>query len=136
TIVETTDIPRRGELEPKPPEFTSLVPAVDLTAAFQRCHNYIYANQGIQKAEAFHELQKLIFCKVHDEYETTGSLRFYIRGDERRSVAGQQRVMAERIAPLFEEVKERYPYIFEASEKVKLNQRVLTYIVSELQRYS
>ena len=80
TIVETTDIPRQGDLEPKPPEFTSLTPAIDLKAAFRRCHNYIYANQGIQKAEAFHELQKLIFCKVHDEYESTGSLRFFIRG--------------------------------------------------------
>lgn len=136
SIVETTDIPRHGDLEPKPPDFGSLSPAVDLKAAFRRCHNYIYANQGIQMAEAFHELQKLIFCKVHDEYETTGSLRFFIRGDERRSEAGQRRVLEERIAPLFEHVKERYPYIFEAGEKIKLNRRVLSYIVSELQRYS
>lgn len=136
SIVETTDIPRYGDLEPKPPDFSSLSPAVDLKAAFRRCHNYIYANQGIQKAEAFHELQKLIFCKVHDEYETTGTLRFFIRGDERRSEAGQRRVLEERIAPLFEQVKERYPYIFETGEKIKLNRRVLSYIVSELQRYS
>ncbi|MEO5819579.1 MAG: type I restriction enzyme HsdR N-terminal domain-containing protein, partial [Vicinamibacteraceae bacterium] len=72
-IVETTDIPRHGDLEPQPPDFTSLTPAVDLKAALRRCHNYIYANQGLQKAEAFHELQKLIFCKVLDEYETAGS---------------------------------------------------------------
>ncbi|MCI0561120.1 MAG: N-6 DNA methylase [Nitrososphaera sp.] len=135
-IVETTDIPRYGDSDPQPPEFDSLSPAVDLKAAFRRCHNYIYVNQGIQKAEAFHELQKLIFCKVHDEYETTGTLRFFIRGDERRSEAGQRRVLEERIAPLFEEVKERYPYIFEGGEKIKLNRRVLSYIVSELQRYS
>lgn len=77
SIVETTDIPRHGDLEPQPPEFASLTPAVDLKAALRRCHNYIYANQGLQKAEAFHELQKLIFCKVLDEYETTGTLRFF-----------------------------------------------------------
>ena len=109
---------------------------MDLKAAFRRCHNYIYANQGIQKAEAFHELQKLIFCKVLDEYEAIGTLRFFIRGEERRSEAGQHRVFDERIAPLFEEVKQRYLYIFDANEKIKLNRRVLAYIVSELQRYS
>jgi type I restriction enzyme M protein len=136
SIVETTDIPRQGDLEPKPPDFKSLAPAVDLKASLKRCHNYIYANQGIQKAEAFHELQKLIFCKVLDEYETTGALRFYIRGDERRSEAGQRRVFDERIAPLFEEVKQRYPYIFDVSDHIKLNRRVLSYIVSEIQRYS
>jgi type I restriction enzyme M protein len=137
SIVETTDIPRLGELEPKPPDFTSLTPAVDLKAALRRCHNYIYANQGLQKAEAFQELQKLIFCKVLDEYEaTSGSLRFFVRGDERRSEAGQRRVLAERIAPLFEEVKARYPYIFKQSESIDLKPKVLAYIVSELQRYS
>jgi len=136
SIVETTDIPRQGDLEPKPPEFSSLTPAVDLKAALRRCHNYVYANQGIQKAEAFHELQKLIFCKVLDEYETMGALRFFIRGDERRSEAGQRRVLDERIAPLFDQVKQRYPYIFESDEGIKLNRKVLSYIVSELQRYS
>ena len=136
TIVETTDIPRHGDLEPKPPTFQDLTPAVDLKAALRRCHNYIYVNQGIQKAEAFHELQKLIFCKVLDEYETIDSLRFFIRGDERRSEAGQRRVLDERIAPLFDEVRQRYPYIFEPGDAVKLNRRVLAYIVSEMQRYT
>ena len=135
-IVEVSDIPRNGELEPRPPEYRDLVPAVDLKAALRRCHNYIYVNQGLQKDKAFHELQKLIFCKVLDEYETTGELRFFIRGDERRSEAGQRRVLDERIAPLFEEVKARYPYIFEDDETVKLNRKVLSYIVAELQRYS
>jgi type I restriction enzyme M protein len=135
-IVEVSDIPRNGDLEPRPPEYQDLVPAVDLKAALRRCHNYIYVNQGLQKDKAFHELQKLIFCKVLDEYETTGELRFFIQGNERRSEAGQRRVLDERIAPLFEEVKARYPYIFEVDETVKLNRKVLSYIVAELQRYS
>ena len=136
SIVETTDIPRNGDSESQPPDFLSLVPAIDLKAAFRRCHNYIYANQGLQKPEAFHELQKLIFCKVLDEYEALETLQFFVRGDERRSEAGQRRLFEERISPLFEEVKQRYPYIFKSTEKVELNRRVLSYIVSELQRYS
>ena len=77
-----------------------------------------------------------MFCKVYDETESTGKLQFYVRAEERRSEAGQRRVYTERIEPLFESVKERYPYIFEASERIKLKRRVLSYIVSELQRIS
>ena len=137
TIVEgLTDIPAKGDLEPRIPQWSDLAPAVELTTIFKRCHNYIYANQGVQKAEAFHEMLKLIFCKVYDETESAGDLRFYVRTEERRSEAGQRRVMADRIGPLFEAVKERYPYIFKTGDTIQLNRRVLAYIVSELQRIS
>ena len=135
-IEDTIDIPRFGDTQPKPPKFHELTPATDLKASFRRCHNYIYANQGIQKAEAFHELQKLIFCKVLDEKEVVDNLQFFILVEERKSIAGQRRLRDERIGPLFDGVKERYPYIFESDERIKLNLRVLAYIVSELQRYS
>lgn len=130
------DIPSRGDLEPRVPTFSELVPALDLKAIFRRCHNYIYVNQGLPKDKAFHEMLKLIFCKVHDETESAGPLQFYIRNEERRSEAGQRRVLTERIQPLFALVKDRYPYIFKASENIELNRRVLSYIVSELQRLS
>lgn len=136
TLAELVDLPVQGETEGRIPTFTDLVPAIDLKATLKRCHNYIYVNQGLQKAEAFHEVLKLIFCKVYDETETTGQLRFYIRNEERRSEAGQRRVAIERIEPLFNAVKERYPYIFKATENVDLNRRVLAYIVGELQKYS
>ena len=135
-IEDTIDIPRFGETQPQPPQFQELTPAGDLKATLRRCHNYIYANQGIHKDEAFHELQKLIFCKVLDETEVVDRLRFFVLGEERKSIAGQRRLLEERIQPLFEEVKDRYPYIFEAEDRVKLNPRVLAYVVSEFQRYS
>ena len=135
-IDETIDIPRFGDTQPQPPMFHELTPAIDLKASLRRCHNYIYANQGIQKAEAFHELQKLMFCKVLDEREFVDQLRFFVRGKERKSIAGQRQLRDDRIAPLFDSVKERYPYIFESDDRVKLNLKVLAYIVSELQRYS
>lgn len=135
-IDETIDIPRYGDVLPKPPTFKELTPAIDLKASLRRCHNYIYANQGIQKAEAFHELQKLIFCKVLDETEAIDSLRFFVQPDERKSAAGQKRLIDERIEPLFTEVKTRYPYIFERNDRIGLAPRVLAYVVSELQRYA
>ncbi len=130
------DIPTKGELEPKVPIFADLVPALDLKAIFRRCHNYIYVNEGLQKAEAFHEMLKLIFCKVYDETESSGPLRFFVRNEERRSEAGQARLLSERVAPLFATVKDRYPYIFKPTENIELNRRVLAYIVSELQHLS
>ena len=135
-IDDTTDIPRFGDADPRPLKFHDLTPAIDLKASLRRCHNYIYANQGIQKAEAFHELQKLMFCKVLDENEFVDQLRFFVRSEERKSIAGQHRLRDERITPLFDEVKEHYPYIFESDDRIKLNPKVLAYIVSELQRYS
>ncbi len=136
SVDETIDIPRFGETQPQPPKFHELIPATDLKATLRRCHNYIYANQGIQKAEAFHEVQKLMFCKVLDEKEVVDDLRFFVLGNERKSIAGQRRLLENRISPLFDEVKEHYPYIFERDEGIKLNLKVLAYIVSELQRYS
>ena len=48
------DIPRFGDNEPELPKRADLVPAHELKSVFRRCHNYIYANAGLQKAEAFH----------------------------------------------------------------------------------
>ncbi len=131
-----TDIPRFGSDSPKPPKFADLVPAdEDLAAVFKRCHDYIYGNQGLQKEAAFQEFLKIIFCKVQDERELTDTLKFFIGNEERRSFLGQDK-LRKSIADLFERVKARYPYIFAPDTQLELNNRVLAYIVGELQRYS
>ncbi|MBN2005772.1 MAG: N-6 DNA methylase [Anaerolineae bacterium] len=131
-----SDIPHFGQDKPQPLTFDSLVPAQEeLIGTFKRCHNYIYGNQGMQKEPAFQELLKLIFCKVYDEDTSTGEMRFYISNEDRRSEIGQRR-LRERLNDLFIAVKERYPYIFDANEQLRLESRVLAYVVSELQRFS
>jgi type I restriction enzyme M protein len=131
-----SDIPRFGFDAPQPLTFRELVPAhEELIAAFKRCHNYIYGNQGLQKEPAFQELLKLIFCKVHDEDSSAGTMRFFISNDERRSEIGQHR-LRNTMDQLFNEVKQRYPYIFSSDAQILLHNRVLAYIVSELQRFS
>ncbi|MBM3150415.1 MAG: N-6 DNA methylase, partial [Chloroflexi bacterium] len=137
SFVEATDIPRFGYDAPQPITFAELVPAQEeLIAVFKRCHNYIYGNQGLQKEPAFQELLKLIFCKVYDEeYTTSGTMRFFISNEERRSEIGQRRLQR-TIEGLFEDVKGRYPYIFGQDEQIRLDNRVLAYVVGELQRYS
>ncbi len=136
-FVEATDIPRFGYDAPQPITFTELVPAhEELIAIFKRCHNYIYGNQGMQKEPAFQELLKLIFCKVYDEdTTTTGVMRFFIGSSERRSEIGQRRLQ-KTMRELFDDVKSRYPYIFSKDEQIRLDNRVLAYVVAELQRYS
>lgn len=135
-FAEATDIPRFGYEAPQPITFTELVPAhEELIAIFKRCHNYIYGNQGLQKEPAFQELLKLIFCKVYDEDTSLGEMRFFISNEERRSEIGQRR-LKQTIDQLFEDVKNRYPYIFARDEQIRLDNRVLAYVVGELQRYS
>ena len=135
-IVRIGDIPRYGSLEPEIPTRNALSPAHELKSVFRRCHNYIYANAGLQKAEAFHELLKLIFCKTFDEEEGEGDLLFAVHPRERMSESGQRRLMEERLDPLFHRILGRYPFIFERGERIKLERRVAAYVVHELQYLS
>lgn len=123
------DIPKRGETTIPRPTRGSLVPAVNLKQVFKRIHNYIYANQGFQKDKAFEELLKLIFIKVYDE-QYSHSLQFYILPDE------DIVEVRKRLNGLFKKVQNRYKYIFKGNEVIELNNAVLKYVVSELQRFS
>ena len=130
------DIPRFGDTEPTRPSRSDLVPAHELKSVFRRCHNYIYANAGLQKGEAFHELLKLIFCKTFDEEEGVDVLDFAVHPRERTSESGQRRLMEERLGPLFDKIRQRYPFIFEPDERITLDHRVAAYVVNELQYLS
>ncbi len=132
------DIPAKGrtEDEVERPRFDQLKAASSdaLLFAFRRCHNYIAGNQGLQKPEAFWELLKIIFCKIHDE-RSSDEVEFYATSKERHGMNGQLKVKA-RIARLFDHVKAEYPTIFRETETVELNDGVRAYIVSQLQMYS
>jgi type I restriction enzyme M protein len=135
-FLEATDIPLKGEAEPKRKRWADLVPATDgLSSTFKRCHNYVHVNGNLGKEKAFFELLKLIFCKVYDEQETSGIMEFGIAQEERRSELGQRKLEA-RISKLFDAVKQRYPYIFSTNETIELDNRSLAYIVSELEKYN
>ncbi len=135
---EIPDIPGKGrtEDEVERPRFDQLKAASSdaLLFAFRRCHNYIAGNQGLQKPEAFWELLKLIFCKIHDE-RTSDEVEFYATSKERRGLNGRLKAK-KRLDGLFHEVKREYPTIFRENEAVELNPEVLAYIVTQLQMYS
>lgn len=138
SVVEVPDIPEFGRSEEAEdrPRFDQLKPATSdaLLFAFRRCHNYIAGNQGLQKPQAFWELLKLIFCKIHDERQND-EVEFFAGANERHGVNGPLKVQ-KRIDQLFEEVKGDYPTIFKSSESIELKPVVLAYLVTQLQMYS
>jgi type I restriction enzyme M protein len=135
---EIPDIPAKGRTEDdvERPRFDQLKAASSdtLLFAFRRCHNYIAGNQGLQKPEAFWELLKLIFCKIHDE-RSSDEVQFYATSKERRGLNGRIKAK-KRLDSLFDEVKAEYPTIFRENEAIELNLETLAYVVSQLQMYS
>ena len=135
---EIPDIPGKGrtEDEVERPRFDQLKAASSdaLLFAFRRCHNYIAGNQGLQKPEAFWELLKVIFCKIHDE-RLSHEVECYTTSRERDGLNGRLKAK-KRLEKLFAEVKAEYPTIFQSNEVIELNPEVLAYIVSQLQMYS
>ncbi len=135
---EIPDIPSFGreEAEIDRPTFDQLKPATSdaLLFAFRRCHNHIAGNQGMQKPQAFWELLKLIFCKIWDE-RNNPEIEFYAAATERHGINGPLKVR-DRISMLFDHVKEEYKAIFDPTDTLKLEPKVLSYLVSQLQMYS
>lgn len=134
---EVVDLPVRGRPldDAERPTFATLKKASSdaLLFAFRRCHDYIAANQGLQKPEAFWELLKLIFCKITDE--RAPEIRFYATTAERQSMNGQAKAKA-RLGKLFAVVRGQFPTIFRENETIELEPRVLAYLVAQLQPYS
>jgi len=128
-IESIPDIPKKGETTVPKPIRGTLVPAVNLKQVFKRIHNYISVNQGFSKDRAFEELLKLIFVKVYDE-QYNPTLHFYALPNEDISV------MRKRLEDVFKKVQNIYKYIFKGNELIELNDVVLRYIASELQRFS
>lgn len=134
---EIVDLPTKGRPldEAERPTFSSLKRATSdaLLFAFRRCHNYIAANQGLQKPEAFWELLKIIFCKIADE--RSDEIQFYATSTERGSMNGKTKVKA-RLNKIFAEVRAEFFSIFKENDVIELEPGVLAYIVAQLQSYS
>ena len=107
----------------------------NLLLVFKTCHNHIYVTDGIQKQPAFFELLKIIFCKTLDEKNVGEDMQFYTTSSERSNPDGQLTVK-KRISKIFEEVKSKFPQIFESNDELRLEPRSIAWIVSELQSYT
>ena len=137
-VDDVPDLPEfgKGDEETERPRFDQLKPATSdaLLFAFRRCHNYIAGNQGMNKPQAFWELLKLIFCKIHDERHND-EVEFYAGAKERHGVNAPLKVQ-KRIESLWTQVKDDYPTIFRKLEVIDLKPVVMAYLVTQLQMYS
>lgn len=139
TFDEIIDVPAFGQTEAdaQRPKRKDLKPATadNLLFAFRRCHNYIAGTEGKQKAEAFWELLKLIFCKIEDE--RSRKLDFYVTAAERSNATNAASAKA-RIQKVFnDKVLTKYAAIFPPSDTViDLRPTVVAFVVSQLQGYS
>ncbi|MCA1919277.1 MAG: N-6 DNA methylase [Flavobacterium piscis] len=114
-----------------------LHPAHNLSAIFDECHNYIYANEGLLKDKIFHEIVKLLFIKLYDEQNVTkDGLQFGITSSEYRNIlVSKPNSFEVRINKLFDTVRTKYPSLF-SDDSLKLKPLTLAYIVGRLQYVS
>jgi type I restriction enzyme M protein len=69
------------------PRVFELRPAANLSAVFEECHNYIYANEGLLKDKIFHEMVKLLVMKLYDEQNNAQhGLQFGVTSGEYRTL--------------------------------------------------
>lgn len=100
---------------------------VDLKTAFKNLYYYLYTNSNTPRYQhLIAEVIRLLHCKIFDETQHA-SRRFFVDQDEPPG-----RVMG-RITALFLEVKTAFPDLFEAGEKIELDEKSVAYVVEQLQ---
>src|SRR3989337_2306233 len=119
------------------PRLNELRPATNLSAIFDECHNYIYANEGMLKDKIFHEMVKLVVMKLHDEQDSTRKeMQFGVTSSEYREILkNKPSYFDQRLGKLFDTVRSKYSSLF-SDEYLKLKPLTLAYIVGRLQYIS
>jgi len=119
------------------PRAQELHPVHNLSAIFDECHNYIYANEGLLKDKIFHEIVKLLFIKLGDEQNATkAGLQFGITSSEYRSILANRPSSFEvRISKLLDTMRNKYPSLV-SDDSLKLKPLTLAHIVGRLQYVS
>ncbi len=110
----------------------------ELKSVFEKCHNYIYANEGLLKEKIFNEILKLIFIKMADEKSNQNYTNFYIKDKEFEELRVRKKSQfIARISELFEKIKSQFSDIFQdPNEIINLKPLTLGFVVDQLQNYS
>ena len=125
----TTDLDRTGGVIQVSAE------AEDLEDALMRCRQYLNRNLGLDHKDSFKQLAVLMLAKIHDETLPTGERRFWIRGDEPFTEAGQQAI-AQRINESIAAAKAWQPNLLTRGWDLTLEPYETARMVMELARYS
>jgi type I restriction enzyme M protein len=119
------------------PVLSELRPAENLSAVFDDCHNYIYANEGMLKDKIFHEMVKILVMKLHDEQYNKGKrLEFGITASEHRLLlSNSPSSFEERLARLYMKVQKEHSALF-LDDGLRLKPLTLAFVVNQLQLIS
>lgn len=107
----------------------------DLEAALGRCHQYLNKNLGLDHKDAFKQLAVLLFAKLFDESRPPAERRFWIRGDEPFTVAGQEAIHG-RVTACLAGARTWQPSVLEPGWDLHLNAAQVARVVTEIARYS
>lgn len=135
-LVEWRNIPKKGQTWEEIGKYKTgdeLIPAQNLKSIFKVIYYHLYTNSNLPRAERLGgEMTRLIFCKIYDEMHNYKDLKFKAGAEE------SDEKVAERIKGLFEKVKKspEGSDVFEADEKLLLDDKSIAYVVNQLQNYS
>lgn len=109
-----------------------LKPINNLKIIFREIRDYFAGNvTGITRDEKIAQnMMRLLFCKIYDEQNNKDILEFSNRLEE------NPKKFYLRLNSLFDRVKNKYPDIFHKNEKIEVEGKPLSYIVSKLENYS
>lgn len=109
--------------------------AEDLKDALVRCRQYLNRNLGLDHKDSFKQLAVLMLAKIHDETLPTDERRFWIRGDEPFTEAGQHAI-AQRINESIAAAKAWQPNLLTRGWDLTLEPRETARVLMELARYN
>lgn len=140
-VFAVNDFPRKGEdansIYTTDRRRLRVATGNNLLYAFKRCHDYIHGIQGGSSESIFWEFIKILFAKIEDE-QSSGRPRFAIRNaDERNTKEGRQEVK-DRVEILYKDVRKKPELkgLFEGhTEGILFNAEIVSYIVSQLEKY-
>lgn len=109
-----------------------LRPINNLKSVFKKIRDYCAGNvTGITRDEKIAQnMMRLLFCKIYDEKTSLDIVEFSNRPRESNDL------LLSRISNLFDRVKDVYPGLFEPNEKIEVQPKDLSFIVSTLEDYS
>jgi type I restriction enzyme M protein len=125
----TTDLDRTGGVIQIGAE------AENLEDALLRCHQYLNRNLGLDHKDSFKQFAVLMLAKIYDETLPTGERKFWIKGDEPFTEAGQQAI-ARRINESITSAKTWQPQVLTRGWDLTLEPDQTARVVMELARYS
>ena len=106
-----------------------------LEDALLRAHRFINRNLGLDHKDTFKQLALLMFAKISDETRPTAERKFWLKGDEPFTEAGQQAIQ-QRINESITTAKAWLPNLLTRGWDLTLEPHEMARVVMELARYS